>query len=371
MSGSLDNDNGVASGFPSFRPSTLGSQPASNQRLWMAYNGWDCFDLYGCVSAQASRVALGRWDDGTTVLPYGMEGSGPLAVMAHDGSVSAVLSASAGFMASSQALLRPPPPPAAKVAYHGTPESYWVTGDRYAATADNVSLAQCEALCQSTSCLRFDYAPGWPRSTTCGGAGETLCHNCRVVGSGGSPTLHSSGQGYTAYCVADSTGKACASGDGPGVLTYGLMGSITQVDPGFSIEIMLSVGNGVNAAVRGWGGQLTSRYNKVNPEDKDFTTTHLGYDTDNGSAPLLILFYFYRFVLPLSTIFIFVLATVLCCRGADSVVDHCLQSVLLLQPRAQSDVRPDTARRARLRQARRHSVPSRPTRFVVVRPFPF
>ena len=43
------------------------------------------------------------------------------------------------------------------------------------------------------------------------------------------------------------------------------------------------LGQGPNAAVRHWGGLLAERYHKNNSEAKDFTTTHLGYDTDNGA----------------------------------------------------------------------------------------
>eukprot|EP00935_MAST-01C_sp_MAST-1C-sp1_P000138 g138.t1 len=50
---------------------------------------------------------------------------------------------------------------------------------------------------------------------------------------------------------------------------------------------MLAVGGGPNAAVRRWGQLLTTRYNKSN-KDKDFTSTHLGYATDNGG------FYYYN-----------------------------------------------------------------------------
>jgi hypothetical protein len=116
-----------------------------------------------------------------------------------------------------------------------------------------------------------------------------------------------------------------------GALTYGLTGSITSVPKGFEIETMMAVGTGPNAAVRRWGDLLTSRYTirsqplsscvtltqslppfltrpftppptttilpppthtytpfqrrykKSNPYDNDFTTTHLGYATDNGA----------------------------------------------------------------------------------------
>jgi hypothetical protein len=68
-----------------------------------------------------------------------------------------------------------------------------------------------------------------------------------------------------------------------GTLAYGLAGSITSVPPGYEIETMLAVGGGPNSAVRRWGKLLTTRYNKSNPYDKDFTSTHLGYATDNGA----------------------------------------------------------------------------------------
>ena len=101
----------------------------------------------------------------------------------------------------------------------------------------------------------------------------------------------------------------------PGQLSYGLVGTIEAVPPGcvkvkgfacikfggvrtmiidlpptvpsfvrrFSLETVMVVGPGPNAAVRRWGGLLARRYHKNNSETKDFTTTHLGYDTDNGA----------------------------------------------------------------------------------------
>jgi hypothetical protein len=89
-------------------------------------------------------------------------------------------------------------------------------------------------------------------------------------------------------CKMECGNSSDNSSGGPGVLAYGLIGSISHVPPGFSLEVMMSLGAGPNQAVRKWGGLLTHRYNKTNPEDKDFTTTHLGYDTDNGA------FYYYN-----------------------------------------------------------------------------
>jgi hypothetical protein len=64
VNGTAADMNGVASAFPAFRPTSLTSTSnatadAHQQRLWMAYNGWDCTNEYGCVSAQAQRVSMG------------------------------------------------------------------------------------------------------------------------------------------------------------------------------------------------------------------------------------------------------------------------------------------------------------------------
>jgi len=71
-----------------------------------------------------------------------------------------------------------------------------------------------------------------------------------------------------------------------GDLTYGLMGTVTSVPAGHSLEIIVdfSPGAGVNEAMDAWGAKLMARYGKDRSRAaSDVTTTHLGYSTDNGA----------------------------------------------------------------------------------------
>ena len=68
------------------------------------------------------EIAYGRWEDGTSELPGGLEGSGPMAIFASDLSRTVVVSAFTNTMAQSQSFVSDPPPgpppkPAA-VAWH-------------------------------------------------------------------------------------------------------------------------------------------------------------------------------------------------------------------------------------------------------------
>ena len=95
------------------------------------YNGWDCTNLYGCVTAQKSRVAMGLWDNTTAVLPQGAEGSGPIAIMAADGSKTVVISAASSFMAQSQQFIpndTPVVPPPPLSSFTADPDSYCNVG---------------------------------------------------------------------------------------------------------------------------------------------------------------------------------------------------------------------------------------------------
>eukprot|EP00040_Diaphanoeca_grandis_P001423 m.18491 g.18491 ORF g.18491 m.18491 type:complete len:900 (-) comp12048_c0_seq1:37-2736(-) len=262
--------NGISSGFPSFHPSTIGDgKDISVERRWMGYNGWDCFDLYGCVSSQAQRVALGVWNNATTVLPYGLEGSGPLAIMAPDGSRTVVISAANSFMAVSQQLISFDTTQNTSLSSFNETRGFCVASKEYSYTANNISLEECFQKCLENDCDAFDYAPGWPRP-------QTYCENCRIQSKQMSYTTNPSNQNYTAY-VRKNVGQQA------GALSWGLSGKIENVPKGFSVETILSLGAGPNQAVRQWGDVMTRRYNKSNPRDKDYTTTHLGYATDNGA----------------------------------------------------------------------------------------
>ena len=73
-------------------------------------------------------------------------------------------------------------------------------------------------------------------------------------------------------------------------LSFGLLGSITTVPVGYTLETILFAGTGVNAAMLGWGDVLLAHYGKERHAYKrDFTLRNLGYSTDNGA------FYYYKF----------------------------------------------------------------------------
>ena len=68
-------------------------------------------------------------------------------------------------------------------------------------------------------------------------------------------------------------------------LSYGLLGSMRSVPLNHSLEVILSVGSGINEAMMVWGDLLLARYAK--PRDgawrRDRTLTTLGYCTQNGA----------------------------------------------------------------------------------------
>lgn len=67
-------------------------------------------------------------------------------------------------------------------------------------------------------------------------------------------------------------------------LSYGLMGSITSVPVGYTLETIVYAGDGINAGMLGWGDALLTRYNKQRHAYKrDYTLQTLGYSTDNGA----------------------------------------------------------------------------------------
>jgi hypothetical protein len=54
------------------------------------------------------------------------------------------------------------------------------------------------------------------------------------------------------------------------VLSFGIMGSMTYVPAGFSVETILQVGSGVNTVFESWGDKLLHRYGKNrNYKDRD------------------------------------------------------------------------------------------------------
>ena len=176
----------------------------------------------------------------------------------------------------------PPSPPVPPVpnptrAFRSTNGSYCdsARGHSWAYTANKRTLDECAEQCLILGCDAFEYTPHVADP-------QPYIFNCRILHPHDAYTITHSGQGYTAYTREQQPNPPPPKGNG-GVLTYGLMGGVASVPKGFELEYVLVAGEGPNAAVRRWGGLLTSRYNKTNPRNNDYTTTHLGYDTDNGA----------------------------------------------------------------------------------------
>ncbi len=59
------------------------------------------------------------------------------------------------------------------------------------------------------------------------------------------------------------------------------MMQVESVPDGFSLQSMLVLGNGVNAAMKDWGTTMLKKYNTTRAVD--YTTQWLGFSTDNGT----------------------------------------------------------------------------------------
>jgi len=74
-------------------------------------------------------------------------------------------------------------------------------------------------------------------------------------------------------------------------LSFGIMGRVTSIEPGYSVETIVSLTNAgdVSQAMDEWGDKLLRRYHKSRDVAfSDLTTNYLGYSTDNGA------FYYYH-----------------------------------------------------------------------------
>ena len=94
----------------------------------MQYDGWDCDGKNGdCMKqdvAPAGHVAYGRWEDGTSELPGGLEGSGPMAIFAQVNTTACKRLFSLGCVAHTDGAVfqrrdRDPP------GHEGAPEIVW------------------------------------------------------------------------------------------------------------------------------------------------------------------------------------------------------------------------------------------------------
>lgn len=73
----------------------------------------------------------------------------------------------------------------------------------------------------------------------------------------------------------------------PGLLCFGVMGTVTSIPQGFTLQTVLTFHRGgVNAAMTKWGNLLRRVYDKPSIEtarEKDLTLRYLGYTTDHGA----------------------------------------------------------------------------------------
>jgi hypothetical protein len=91
---------------------------------------------------------------------------------------------------------------------------------------------------------------------------------------------------YRSFMAASqSVGDSPPDSSGDAVLSYGVMGSVTEIPAGFVIETVVSASQGgVNEAMLAWGDLLLNEYGKERyAYRRDYVLQHLGYSTDNGA----------------------------------------------------------------------------------------
>lgn len=80
-----------------------------------------------------------------------------------------------------------------------------------------------------------------------------------------------------------------------GVRSMGIMGNVTDIPAGYSMNSILYFGKGIRAAMHAWGATLLKAHNKPNLATSGFAAadvslSYLGYTTDNGA------YYYYQTV---------------------------------------------------------------------------
>ena len=84
-----------------------------------------------------------------------------------------------------------------------------------------------------------------------------------------------------------ATGAHAASARDANSLAFGILGSATSVPEGFSVDVALTYNaKGLTAAVKAHGASLLKTYGTERVDD--YTTSYLGYSTDNGA------YYYYK-----------------------------------------------------------------------------
>lgn len=145
-----------------------------------------------------------------------------------------------------------------------------------AASAEDVGYAQ--------------YAGTFLIRSTAGCATGTLKNFSSFVNGidGGPFSLFSQTAGDGAAFVSPASSFMAAASDIDGEhLRMGMLGSIAEIPPGFSLSFSVaSHAEGINAALREWGELLRAAYGKVQRgfgPAADVPTRYLGYNTDHGA----------------------------------------------------------------------------------------
>ena len=152
-------------------------------------------------------------------------------------------------------------------------------------------MEACEQKCTELKCACYDYTEGGH-----GGGGH---------GGGGVAGLPSGVTGFGPAClftedlsssvVISSFSQFMAASNAHdsehAPYRYGLQGSMTEVEPGYSLSFIIAAGpsGGVNNAFEAWGDKLLTTYGKSRAMTyRDESLNYLGYSTDNGA------FYYYQ-----------------------------------------------------------------------------
>lgn len=80
---------------------------------------------------------------------------------------------------------------------------------------------------------------------------------------------------------AGALSEASPAPSSDGSFCFGLDAPVESVPSGYSLETIVHLGIGVNAAMKSWGTTMLKKYNTVRPVD--YASEWLGFSTDNGA----------------------------------------------------------------------------------------
>eukprot|EP00038_Savillea_parva_P003881 m.131333 g.131333 ORF g.131333 m.131333 type:complete len:864 (-) comp11310_c0_seq2:981-3572(-) len=147
-----------------------------------------------------------------------------------------------------------------------------------------ITQSACQAECDKLDCKCFDFNAAGGENPTDGGS----------IGSGKAgtgPIVVFDEDATHSLVVSALNNFMVASQDAShnNTVSYGVMGSVMQLPPGFTLETVVVLSSGINTAMDAWGDVLLARSGKVRDAyRRDYATQWLGYSTDNGA------YYYYQ-----------------------------------------------------------------------------